>query len=254
MRVVRPKQHGRIPKGENLLNRRFLLDRTGTFDAMHQYMELSRSLGTCSMHWYPNVIEWLGFQFLYNRLLPFQSVDSRTEGMPTMTRPEFAGFLQYLQKTPMFDGVYSIIRPSTEVWPSDTFRGERVPLFKGSAGRPVSPQDTSPWLTELDLLILADFFNDQPGLLDTPWERLIRSPASILRLIDIARFSGAAFTEVVRHPATGRGVDIRLLANCPNAEDTWVTEVSVNSGLGRVIIPVHNEIPAIDFPGFHEEG
>jgi len=233
------------------MGRRFVLDRTGTFEAMHVYADLLQTQGEASMHWNPNVIEMLGFQFLMNRLRPFKrfNTPSRTEGMPKLSRNEFAGFLQFLQWSEDPSVKTSIVKPAAYTW---TTGNEHIPILEDRKGRPPIHQDVTPPITAVDAEILALFHSDDPLKRVEKWQPWLQKTASVDRVFDIIRLDGDAFTEQVTHPVTKKVVAIDELVACEPQEkgETWATQVWVNTAKGRILLPVSNSIPRIDFPGF----
>jgi hypothetical protein len=251
VRVHHVKNGKRIKGAGTLMGRRFILDRTGTFDAMHVYADMLMERGESCFHWEPNIIEWLGFQFLFNRMRPLARFDtpSRAEGMPKLSRNQFAGFLQFLQWSDDESIGTSIIRPARGLWVED----ETIPKWEDKgAGRPPIQQTSTPPLTAYDLETLGLFYSDKPVLPRRKWRDWLIKEASVERLVNIVRLCGDAFTEQVTHPENGKIVPIDELVACPLHPKglTWQTQIWVQTAKGRLPLPMNNHVPRINFPGF----
>lgn len=211
----------RSPRGS--LDVRFVLRRTGNFEALHEFLALLSEKGESVRHWYPNRISWLGTKTLLNRLRPFDC---------KIPKKYLLGFLQFLAENPR---PRCVVHPTKEFWPE-------APLWKEPLkGRPQRVWATAPAVTRMDTQVLAEFYSDDgergnEGL----WRAWRLNTGSVRRVTDIVMYCGDAVSERVDT------APIDSLFDCASLEETWETNLVLNTVKGPIQLPVHNQIPKID--------
>jgi hypothetical protein len=221
----------------------FVLDRTGNFEAAYRFLDLlhSKKASVTTRHWYPNIVEWLSFHVMWNRMRAFRFNQNPKYQMPEMSKNEFAGLLQFVFE--QRDNVNSefLVRPTEFCWIDPAFPAWED---KGS-GRPPRQQTVAPAVTQLDVEVLSQFLTEAPGK-PFAWDVWLNNPEAMKRTVQIVAYCADALTEEVL-PEGDTPIDVtNWCGRSPRGGETWPTRFRLNTVRGRITLPVYNTIPAFN--------